>query len=1071
VAQSIQRGTAFAKTTRPVIGSSVRREALFTRLDGMPGRTVAWIFGPPGSGKSTLAASYVEARNLQCVWYQIDPDDADVATFFHYLQHAARRLDAHRGRELPQFSAHQSTDTAAFARKFFRALFARARAPAVVVFDNLPEVGPDSQLLQAIEAGLAAIPRHCCVIVTSRGDPPPGLARMQASGELVSVGGAELRIAASELVEIARLRGMPLDPEMAKRLEQRTQGWVAGIVLMLEHAKLTGSLAELPEDATPPVVFDYLAGEIFDRFEAPTRQFLARVAWLPRVSAEVAEILTGDDRGGRLLRNLAHNDYFVREVRSEEGLIYHIHPLLHDFLRERHAQNPPDPAAPVRLKQAAAFLQAAGQSEDAVALLAECSDWEGIANIAATEAPDMLAQGRAEALQRWIELLPKALLEQDARLLYASGLSLIATSPRAARRLLERAFEIFSAGHDQVAMAASARAIVDAVLTEFDDLAALDPWIAHLEALLCDPIGNTPDADDAATLATLLRATLARVPAHAALSGWLNRADRVTRILRDDKGTSSQLALSRLLASLARGEITRIAGGLDTSDCAAGTSDPGSALLSARALQCLLDGKHRSALEIADRGLAVAAADGMRTYALWLNVTAALAALGMADGASARTRIQAAETAAAPLRRGDRSVLHWLRSQLAVLERDSATAHREVKSAFALAVETGVPWLEFLAQIGLVQVLSNAGERHAAEALLRSATALAETLSCPLLGLALGMTRAAVAQKSGDIVAATAALRNALALGRSHGLTYVPALSQGSVAELCAVALGASIEQDYVRSLIRASNLAPPASALRLRQWPWRFQVRTLGGFAILRDAAPIEFSSKGPGRPVELLKVLIALGAKNVRTEQIADALWPRVDADYAHKSFTIALHRLRRMLEDENALLLRDGRLSLNAARFQVDTWVLDQLIDALDDVLRDPSAHAQGVFRRHFDAALAVYLGPFLPDESEQASFIACREQLRARIARALTRNVRRAADPHTLEAAEECYLRLIDTDPLCEAFHRGLMQCYQRRNDRVEAIATFERLRTLLTTRLGSSPSPETQAAYAELLKLS
>jgi DNA-binding SARP family transcriptional activator len=457
----------------------------------------------------------------------------------------------------------------------------------------------------------------------------------------------------------------------------------------------------------------------------------------------------------------------------------------------------------------------------------------------------------------------------------------------------------------------------------------------------------------------------------------------------------------------------------------------------------------------------------MRTYALWLNAAAALATVGMSDGASARARIQAMETTASPLRRGDRALLHWLRSQLAVLESDPATANREAKAAFALAVETGVPWLEFLAQVGLAQVLLNSGERRPAEAALRSATVLAETLSCPLLNLTLGMTTAAFAQKSGNIGATQAALRNALALGRGHGLRYIPALSQESVAELCAVALGETIEQDYVRSLIRAGNLAPPASAMRLRQWPWRFQLRTMGGFVIQRDAVPIEFSGKGPGRPVELLKVLIALGARNVRADQIADALWPRVDADYAHKSFTIALHRLRRMLEDEDALLLRDGRLSLNAALFWVDTWAFEHLISALEDELRDPSTHAQAVFRRHFDAALAVYLGPFLPDESEQACFIACREQMRARIARALTRSVRRTADPGLLEAAEECYLRLIDADPLCEAFHRGLMQCYQRRGDRVEALATFERLRTLLTTRLGSSPSPETQAAYAEL----
>jgi DNA-binding SARP family transcriptional activator len=53
-------------------------------------------------------------------------------------------------------------------------------------------------------------------------------------------------------------------------------------------------------------------------------------------------------------------------------------------------------------------------------------------------------------------------------------------------------------------------------------------------------------------------------------------------------------------------------------------------------------------------------------------------------------------------------------------------------------------------------------------------------------------------------------------------------------------------------------------------------------------------------------------------------------------------------------------------------------------------------------------------------------------------------------------------------LCEAFYRNLMLCYQRRGEHAEALATYERLRTALSTRLKVMPSPETQAVYAGLV---
>jgi DNA-binding SARP family transcriptional activator len=387
-------------------------------------------------------------------------------------------------------------------------------------------------------------------------------------------------------------------------------------------------------------------------------------------------------------------------------------------------------------------------------------------------------------------------------------------------------------------------------------------------------------------------------------------------------------------------------------------------------------------------------------------------------------------------------------------------------------VETGIPWLECLARVAVAQALADEGDRRARAAQLRAAHSLAERCASDLLRFAVDLASADAAREAADEAGALAALRAAFARGREHGYQYAPGWRSRAVAELCALALRHDIEPEYARSLVRARGLAPRVPPLRVARWPWPFRVRALGRFELLRDGAPVEVSGKGPGRPMELLKVLAALGGQEVRADQIADALWPHVDADYAHKSFTATLHRLRRLLADDEALVLRDGRLTLNSALVWVDTWALEQVCAAVDELLRLPPAPTGAAARRDplfdlIEEALALYRGPFLPDESEQPSYIARREELRMRLLRCVTRAAKRSEDAGRHDAAADWYLRCIEADPLFEAPYRNLMLSYRRAGDAVEARATYERLRTILSARLQAAPSPETQAVFAEL----
>ena len=109
----------------------------------------------------------------------------------------------------------------------------------------------------------------------------------------------------------------------------------------------------MPGETTPKAVFDYLAGEIFERFDRSTQQLLLKLACLPRVTIDIALALSGDETAGRVLFNLAHNDYFVREIVGPDGRVFLFHPLLREFLLRRAARDLPHAVGVAALRRAA----------------------------------------------------------------------------------------------------------------------------------------------------------------------------------------------------------------------------------------------------------------------------------------------------------------------------------------------------------------------------------------------------------------------------------------------------------------------------------------------------------------------------------------------------------------------------------------------------------------------------------------------------------------------------------------------------------------------------------------------
>lgn len=1033
-------GLPRAKITPPRLPGVLPRERLFRRLDRDGTRRIAWVTGPPGSGKTTLVCSYLAARSLSSVWYQLDRGDADPATFFYYLSRAARSLVPRL--RLPVLTPEYQAGVPMFASRFFERLYAGLPPSSVLVLENYHEISDVPALHQPLAESLAGIPDRAGLIVVSRTAPPPALARLGPDRTLDILGWDDLRFTEDEAIALARLRvdERVSSPDVAA-IHRTTDGWAAGITLMLNSADVKGRPPAWKSRRSRDAMFAYFTGEILERLDEPVRTFLCRTAFFPHLTAAMAARVTGLRTAGRILDELVRRHYFVTR-REEDEPVYQYHDLFRAFLRSRIDETF-TPVERVQLQhRTAAVLEAKGLLDEAMALYQAAADWAAVARLTLREAPALMAQGRTQTLETWLRAIPHG--ADDPWISYWWGVCLLSVSPAQARAHLTDAFDRFCAQHEVVGMLSAWCGAVDTLVYEWADLTPLDRWIGWMDTYL-DAAPAYPSVDLEVRVAVgMASALLYRQPHHPELSTWVDRIETLAPNVAD-RALTMRIAMLLINDSAWRGDFARLDLALNTLQALA--EAPGAAPLSRisycwwKAAAHWLAGRSRDAIRTALQGLRIAHCAGIT---LWEHHLYAQIVYGALAGGDVRRAEASLGRLAAHTDRGralDMSHLHYLSGYCAATRHNLSRAVQEARKALDLAVVSGAPFPEALCRLALAQMHCELGERRKAAAHLPPIRRIARAMDTRLLEYGLLLVQAQLAPtRAGERVL----LRRAMAMGREQGFVNIPWWRPKAMAMLCARALEAGIEVDYVRSLIRARDLEPPTSDCA--HWPWRIMILTLGRVEILIEGRPLQFSGKAQRRPLELLMALISLGGREVHESRLSEALWEEADADAARVAFKSTLYRLRKLLGDD-ALVLRDARLSLNARTVWVDAWAFEQT--SADTAKPDVA-----------ERALALYQGTFLGDTAAPWALPA-RERMRAKFLRCLTAVSHGRMQDSRHNEALQILERGLEADPLAEELYRRIMRCHAALGRRAEALAAYERCRTMLSTMLGIAPAPETE----------
>ncbi len=1049
-----------AKLTRPRLYRVRARERLFRLLDELREHPALWVTGAPGAGKSALLASYLDARRLDAVWYNVDASDRDPATFFYFLGLAAAPLARGQAPALPLFTDEYRRDLGGFARRWFREFFARLPAGAVVVFDNLQEAEGSAEARAAV---LEEIPVGVNVILVSRLEPPPAFARLVANQTLARIGPEALRFTREEAAALLDGAG---DAAVVERAWARTDGWAAGLILMREQIHRGAALAERGDPMTPDAVAAYFAGEIFDRLPPEDQRLLMLAALPPRIRASVAVELTGDGRTPKLLEQGYRRHLFIARRDGPEP-VYEFQALFREFLLERARRLLPAEELAAARRRVAALGEARGLTDRVFELYCDGGDWPNAVRVLAAEAPAMLAQGRYESVAARIDALPPEVRAGAPSVAYWEGVARMNVDPVAARASLERAYEGYRARADATGQMRAVEAAIVSHYLSRADWRPVDRWLDVMEGLIERATRfDSPEAE-ARAVSSLAIGLVYRQPGHPQLPAYLDRLDRVLDAVADRNARVAVAA--RLIdgfnkvGELARSErvAERIAPHIDHPEVRPMTRAWCRVWLAHLAM-------HRARMDEYDAMLDAARAvtqahdlaffdqviDLFRAWGLLASGRTAAAAALLADIAG---RLDAS-------RKLDLALLHYLRAWHAAFAGDRAEAERAARAAAQVSLETGSINSTLTCHTGLALALDLAGNCAAALGVLERMKALVPDVRGGMLRFHTSLWEAYLRLRAGDAGFA-APLAAALALGRREGYlnnyTWWPPM----MSRLCAAALEANLEPDYVRRLVATRALAPPEGAAP-EGWPWPLRIHALGAFRVLRDGAPLRFAAKAQKKPLELLKALVALGGDGVDAARLAAILWPDAGGDAAKVSFDSTLYRLRKLIGHDAALVLVEGKLSLDPRHCWVD-------VDAFERAARDADAVAQDADAgpdRIAEAAArlrAAYPGHFLAGDEDQGWLMPLRDRLRAKLVRTALALGRRLQASGRVREACDLYERTLELDNLAEDLYRQLIVCQRDLGERAAALRTYRRCKELLSMVLGTKPSPETEAVRRSL----
>jgi LuxR family transcriptional regulator, maltose regulon positive regulatory protein len=397
----------------------VARPRLVSRLDDEVTRGLVLVSTPAGFGKTTLLATWAGHARLPVAWLSLDDDDNDPARFWRYVVAALDRVHPGIGEPvLALFTGPNRPPADSVVTALVNEVASLPGELGLVLDDY--HVMTSREVHQAMALLLGRLPPQLHMLIASRTDPPLPLPGLRAQGRLGEFRAADLRFSPHEAAVFLRdVWGLDLPAGAVAALEDRTEGWVAGLQLAALSLQGRADTARFMEAFTGShrFVLDYLSQEVLERQPEQLRTFLLETSVLERLCGPLCDAVGRRGDGQQMLEALERANLFLVPL-DEQRRWYRYHHLFADVLRARLRQSRPEQDVAELHRRAGLWCEEHGLIDIAARHHLAAGEAERAARVIERHVEELLLRTSERAtVERWTTALPEQAVRARPRLL------------------------------------------------------------------------------------------------------------------------------------------------------------------------------------------------------------------------------------------------------------------------------------------------------------------------------------------------------------------------------------------------------------------------------------------------------------------------------------------------------------------------------------------------------------------------------------------------------------------------------------------------------------------------------